>query len=103
VIGKILCVGDAAGFIDPFVGDGVSIALRTGALAAESLGAVWIGASLDESLERYRTEYLTRFSRQFRIASGLRQILSAPKPLRYIATRAMQIPIISNYVFTHTR
>jgi flavin-dependent dehydrogenase len=103
VISRILRVGDAAGFIDPFVGNGVSIALSTGALAAESLRAVWTGASLEESLERYRTGYLTHFSRQFRIASQLRQILSAPKPLRYIATRAMQIPIISNYVFTLTR
>ena len=29
--------GDAAGFVDPFVGDGISLALRSGRLAGECL------------------------------------------------------------------
>jgi len=33
----MLCVGDAAAFVDPFVGDGISMALHSGALAAELL------------------------------------------------------------------
>ena len=39
----ILMVGDAAGFVDPFVGDGISLALRSGALAAQSLGPFFGG------------------------------------------------------------
>ena len=35
VRGNIICVGDAAAFIDPFAGDGISIALRSGQVAAE--------------------------------------------------------------------
>ena len=34
---NLLFAGDAAAFIDPFVGDGISIALRTGQFAATSL------------------------------------------------------------------
>ena len=37
VRGNLIFVGDAAAFIDPFVGDGISIALRTGRLAAREL------------------------------------------------------------------
>ena len=37
----ILRAGDAAGFIDPFAGDGISLALRTGKLAAETVGKFW--------------------------------------------------------------
>ena len=33
----ILMAGDAAVFVDPFVGDGISLALRSGALAAQTL------------------------------------------------------------------
>ncbi len=35
----MLLVGDAAGFVDPFVGDGISLALRSGAMAAECLAS----------------------------------------------------------------
>ncbi len=41
--GGVLFAGDAAGFIDPFVGDGISLALRSGAMAAEALAEVWEG------------------------------------------------------------
>jgi menaquinone-9 beta-reductase len=34
VTGGVMNIGDAAGFIDPFVGDGISLALRSGVLAA---------------------------------------------------------------------
>ena len=36
--------GDAAGFVDPFVGDGVSLALRSGTLAAECLIPFFAGS-----------------------------------------------------------
>src|SRR5438034_1326495 len=37
VQGTVLMAGDAAGFVDPFVVDGISLALRSSALAAKSL------------------------------------------------------------------
>ena len=41
---NMMFVGDAAAFIDPFVGDGISIALRSGRLAALDLRAFLGGA-----------------------------------------------------------
>ena len=37
---NMLLAGDAAGFIDPFAGDGISLALRSGKAAAECLACV---------------------------------------------------------------
>ena len=39
----VLLAGDAAGFVDPFVGDGISSALRSGWLAAQSLADFFRG------------------------------------------------------------
>jgi flavin-dependent dehydrogenase len=79
----ILMVGDAAGFVDPFVGDGISLALRSGALAAQSLTPFLIGkASLPEALHSYRQAYQHRLIPIFRASSKIRQMLRLPRPVR---------------------
>lgn len=100
----IYCAGDAAVFIDPFVGDGISLALRSGALAAQMASAVWRGeSSLDQALRHYRREYQRRFAHPVRTASWLRRALAAENPLRPIALRAMRLPFVAAYVVHHTR
>ncbi|MDH4154446.1 MAG: geranylgeranyl reductase family protein [Nitrospira sp.] len=42
---RVLLVGDAAGFADPVTGEGISFALQTGQLAAQSL----VGGNLEEA------------------------------------------------------
>ncbi|HKF23167.1 MAG TPA: NAD(P)/FAD-dependent oxidoreductase [Candidatus Angelobacter sp.] len=79
----MLLAGDAAGFIDPFAGDGISLALHGGALAADSLLPFLAGKlSLEESQQRYRTVYVERFAPAFRNAARLRALLAVPKWLR---------------------
>jgi flavin-dependent dehydrogenase len=71
--------GDAAGFIDPFAGDGISLALHSGSLAAESLASfLQAKGSLVESHLQYRKTYFKRFTPGFRNAARLRMLLSAP-------------------------
>jgi flavin-dependent dehydrogenase len=75
----ILRAGDAAGFIDPFVGDGISLALRSGSLAARCLEEVWRGGTaLEAAAQRYRGEYMRSFLRGFRNAKWTRNLLAAP-------------------------
>src|SRR5262249_7102596 len=75
----MLLAGDSAGFIDPFAGDGISLALHAGSLAAESLLPFWDGqCSLEESHQRYRDAYLRRFAPAFRNAARLRRLLALP-------------------------
>jgi flavin-dependent dehydrogenase len=80
-------VGDAAGFIDPFVGDGISLALRSGVMAAQSLAE---SPDIPTALERYKRQYAAELSSPFTAASQLRKLLRMPKALRKITARAIQ-------------
>jgi flavin-dependent dehydrogenase len=87
--GGIVRVGDAAGFIDPFVGDGISLALRSGCLAARCLEEVCRGEStLEAEAQRYRGEYMRSFLRGFRNAKWTRILLATPA----LAQAATHIP-----------
>jgi flavin-dependent dehydrogenase len=79
----MLQVGDAAAFVDPFVGDGISLALRSGALAAECLQPFFRREhSLQESAARYSKAYKERLGRVFKVSSMLRGWLRWPPPIR---------------------
>ncbi len=79
----ILMVGDAAGFVDPFVGDGISLALRSGSLAAHCLAPFFAGeASLSDAASRYRELYGRSLLPVFRASSKIRQMLRLPRTLR---------------------
>ncbi len=58
--GDVLCVGDAAGVIDPWTGTGMSLALLSGAAAAEPLAA-FLAGTLDAS--GLREEHARRYRR----------------------------------------
>jgi len=72
----MLPAGDAALFVDPFTGDGISLALQTGRLAARHL----LGNA--PRLAKYEEDYLKdlrrRFGRQLRAARLLRAAASRP-------------------------
>jgi len=77
--GQMLCAGDAAGFIDPFAGDGISLALHGGALAGEELTGFFHGqCSLARAQLNYGRAYRRRFAPAFRNAAYLRILLAAP-------------------------
>jgi len=70
--GKVLLLGDAAGFVDPFSGEGIYYAVRSGLIAAEqirlseektnySLAAEYTKACYREFLFDYRLSWLLAF------------------------------------------
>jgi flavin-dependent dehydrogenase len=91
----MLQVGDAAGFVDPFVGDGISLALRSGVLAGRSVGAI--------SAERYAELYRASFAQIFRSTSRVRALLSVARPLRPALINAFRLPAIGRHIFNSTR
>jgi flavin-dependent dehydrogenase len=101
----ILLAGDAAGFVDPFVGDGISLALRSGALAAQSLIRFVRGEeTLKQSLGRYRKEYLLQLAPVFRASSRLRKMLLFPQALRKPALSVLEkVPVLTRYLISKTR
>ncbi len=105
VSGNILRVGDAAGFVDPFVGDGISLALRSGSLAARSLNLFFNRrATLSDVIARYRHEYNLTLAPVFANSSQLRRLLNIPRslraPLLFVVNRT---PRIARWVVRKTR
>ncbi len=59
---RVLLTGDAAGFVDPFLGEGIYYALKSGEIAADVVaGAVESG----DFSERFLQEYVTRCEKEF--------------------------------------
>jgi menaquinone-9 beta-reductase len=103
VSGGVLHVGDAAAFIDPFVGDGISMALHSGRLAAESLLAGFAAGGPVQAAECYREEYSRTLAPVFRNSTRLRKLLAAPKFARMVAIQAMRFPSVSEWIVRATR
>jgi flavin-dependent dehydrogenase len=101
VLGNVLLAGDAAGFIDPFVGDGISLALRSGTLAAACLiEKRWSAA---ETAKLYQSEYQKQFSPVFRHAAQVRRMLALPRPVRGAVAALARVPGVTEYVLRSTR
>jgi len=101
----VLRAGDAAGFVDPFVGDGISLALRGGALATESLQAYLRGrVSLEEATARYVAAYEECIAPVFRASSFLRGMLALPFGVRQPLLRILEtFPALPRLMMHQTR
>jgi flavin-dependent dehydrogenase len=74
-----LLVGDAAGFLDPFTGEGVYAALRSAELAAQHVLADWTSAGpAPETLTEYAREWTREFEPKFRFATRLQRAIRRP-------------------------
>ncbi|HVZ60777.1 MAG TPA: FAD-dependent oxidoreductase [Terriglobales bacterium] len=98
---EVLVAGDAAGFVDPFIGDGISMALNSGVRAAEALSnQQWRAADGARDYERtYRRDFLP----VFRNAARVRRLLRAPRPLRQMMSVVAQLPGVTRYFLQSTR
>jgi flavin-dependent dehydrogenase len=101
----VLMAGDAAGFVDPFVGDGISLALRSGRLAGECLIPFFAGnILLPEAVRNYRSAYEKRLAPVFRTSSKIRRMLSLPQTARTQILRLLErTPAIARYLVSKTR
>lgn len=105
VQGTMLQAGDAATFVDPFVGDGISLALRSGALAAVCLNAFLRGAcTLTDSATRYSQRYRQHLAPVFRASSMLRNLLRVPPLIRRPAISLLRhTPSLTRQIVRMTR
>jgi menaquinone-9 beta-reductase len=98
-------VGDAAGFVDPFVGDGISLALRSGTLAASCLAPFLAGeTSQANAMSRYCERYERSLLPVFRASSKIRQMLKLPRTVRKPLVMLLEkAPAIARYAVRKTR
>jgi len=100
----VFLAGDAAGFIDPFAGDGISLALQSGTLAAQSIVPFLRGScSLEQAHQQYQAAYRKRFAPAFRNAARLRNALAAPKWVRSAALAFAAVPGVGKMLVRGTR
>lgn len=101
----VLMAGDAAGFVDPFVGDGISLALRSGTLAAQCLSPfLRREVSLREAAQNYRQSYEQRLAPVFRASSKIRRMLVLPRVLRGPLLFLLEnTPAVTQYLLSRTR
>jgi menaquinone-9 beta-reductase len=73
-----LVVGDAAGSINPFNGEGIAYGYETGRLAAASLGEALLGGGV-ESLLGYERRLEEAYGLYFRVARAFIRVISRPE------------------------
>ncbi len=104
VRGSVLFAGDAAAFIDPFVGDGISIALRSGRLAAQCVCRFLSSEiRLGESVALYQEDYSRQFAPLLSAASRMRSLLSLPGLAQATAFELLRLPGVMPLVIRKTR
>jgi menaquinone-9 beta-reductase len=101
----MLQIGDAATFVDPFIGDGISLALRSGVLAAGYLHYFFRGAcSLEQAAALYDRTYRERLSHIFTVSSILRGLLRWPRIVRRpMFSLASRTPYLTRQIVRMTR
>jgi flavin-dependent dehydrogenase len=83
-----LLVGDAAGFYDPFTGEGIAMALRGAELAAATLDrALRTGDLSHRTLRPYERERRAAFGARLRLDRILQAILPRPRLADWVAVR----------------
>lgn len=104
VSGHVLHAGDAAGFLDPFLGDGISLAMQTGARAAKALSTCTQGsASLADAVAAYGEDYRLHIQPAFHHAARLRRLVSISQPFQPAVSGLLKIPHITEWFLRNTR
>ncbi|MCZ6529851.1 MAG: geranylgeranyl reductase family protein [Chloroflexi bacterium] len=80
--GRLLLIGEAAGLVNPFTGEGIDYALESAMVASESLRDCFATGDFSEhTLSRYDQALRARFQRIFVLTSLMRRIYMNPRLL----------------------
>ena len=102
--GSLMFAGDAAAFLDPFAGDGISIALRSGRMAADCACEFLTGkCGLEDSVESYRRQYEAEFASIIASAARFRALLPLPRAVKSVIFELLRLPGVMPYMIRKTR
>lgn len=65
---RVILIGDAAGFVDPFAGEGIAYAIRSGQIAAETVWEVLHNKDGGHDLRKYEMTCQKEFLQRFKYA-----------------------------------
>lgn len=85
---RFLLLGDAAGLIDPFSGEGIGNAMRSGRVAAEHLlKGIEMNRFDAEFNKRYDKEIYAKMWNEFRFSRFLQKLLKYPKLFNFLLNK----------------
>jgi geranylgeranyl reductase family protein len=98
----LVLVGDAAGLVSPFNGEGVSYALESGRLAAghiaDALAAGPGSAAAERALAAYPGSLRARWGRHFRLGNGFLKLIGRPEIMRLSSRWLLPLPGVATLV-----
>jgi geranylgeranyl reductase family protein len=90
---RLLCVGEAAGLVNPMTGDGIDFALESGLLAADLIATAFADAARMAHVHRtYADALRQRFAGFFRLCAMLGQVMQYPALLNRLVHNAARHP-----------
>ena len=92
-----LVVGDAAGTINPFNGEGIAYGYETGRLAAASVGEALSGDGL-EALLRYEARLDDAYGLYYKVARAFIRIISNPELMRLCVGTGMHSETLMTWI-----
>jgi geranylgeranyl reductase family protein len=95
----LLLTGDAAGTVNPFNGEGISYAMETGRMAAETAAAALAapaGPAREAALRRYPARLGVEYGRHHRLGMGFLALLSRPDVVRFATAHGLKRPVLVN-------
>jgi geranylgeranyl reductase family protein len=99
----ILFAGDAAGFIDPFTGQGIFLALHSAELAADVVHqALQRGDVSAQMLQRYVHAHHQAFHQKYLLSAGIQCGLRVPWITNAVIARLAQRPTLADTVVSVT-
>jgi flavin-dependent dehydrogenase len=93
-VAGLLLAGDAAGFIDPMTGDGLSLALRSGVLAADEIGRVLETGDVRGAAGRLAEARRRVLGPKIRFNRALRALVSSPAAIGAAEWSAAIVPAL---------
>jgi menaquinone-9 beta-reductase len=92
----VLLVGDAAGVINPFNGEGISEGIESGLRAAET-ALLALASGGPDDLSEYQRRLEELFGPYYRLARANLRVLSRPKVARTVTRVAMRTPPLMRF------
>ncbi len=104
IAGDVLMAGDAGGLIAPLAGDGIAIALQSGAMAAQRCIQFLTGEMDQRGMPAlYARDWERAFSPRIRLGRLLQHIMLDPRTARYALQMVGRMPALGTWLLTHTR
>lgn len=98
--GRLLLIGEAAGLVNPFSGEGIDYALESAVLAGECLRDCFAKGDLSEqALSRYERKLRVRFQRVFVLTSWMRRVYMNERLLDALGRACVRWPDLTRLFF----